>query len=113
MIELKNIRAIAILSLATVSFGTPVHACSFHGEFGMQRFNPFQAVPSDNSSSWGASLNQRRKMSPMPKTPAANEPRADEEPAEETWIDRQKADEPQNLTSGKTSDPAADRAMFH
>lgn len=144
MIEAKNMRVVAILSLAIVGFGTPVHACGLHGDFdagfGMQRFNPFQAEPYDNSSSWSASLVQQRKMSPMPKTHDT-----DEEPAEEPWNDTQSIDEQesisggtpigrrddesgldqvseqeidqgddqQSLTSASTSDPATDRAMFY
>ncbi len=95
MINVKNMRAITILSLAMVGFG-------------MQRFNPFQAEPYDNSSSWGASLNQNRKMTPMPK-----QQDSDTEPAEETWNDKQQSDEQQNLTSDTASDPAADKAIFY
>lgn len=108
MVNAKNMCAIAILFLAMVSFGAPAHACRLHDELGMQRFNPFQAEPYDNSGSWRACLNQNRKMTPMPK-----KQNADKEPAQEHWNDMQKADEQQNLTSGTSSDPAADRAMFH
>ncbi|MEP2102535.1 MAG: hypothetical protein ABJP02_00520 [Parasphingorhabdus sp.] len=108
MIGTKNVRTIAILSLAMVSFGTPAHACRFHDEFGMQRFSPFQAEPYDNSSSWNASLNQHRKMTPIPKT---QDP--DNAPADETSNDKQKEDERQSLTSGTSSDPSGDKALFH
>lgn len=104
MVNVENARTIAILSLAMLGFCTPVHACQFHGEFGMQRFNPFQAKPYDNSSSWGASLNQNRKMSPMLK-----QQDSDTEPVEETWNDRPQSDEQQMLTS----DTAADKTLFH
>lgn len=140
MIDNKNIRAVAIFSVLLASYSAPVHACSLHGEFGMQRFNPFQAGSYDNSSSWAASLNQPRKMSPIPETPDT-----DEEPAEETWIDKPQVDdqesvsngtqigrrndengldqaltlengqddEQQNLISASSSDSETDKAMFH
>ncbi|QTD56885.1 hypothetical protein [Parasphingorhabdus cellanae] len=99
MIKAKKVWTVAILSLAVVSLGTPVHACGLHGDFdggfGMQRFNPFQAEPSDNSSSWSASLNQQRKMSPMPKTQDT-----DAEPVEKAWTDTQNTDEQEPVSRG-------------
>ena len=74
----------------------------------MQRFHPFQAEPYENSNSWEVSLDQHRKVTSMPKTQDA-----DEEPAEETWIGKQKVDEQQKLISVTTSDPVADRVIFH
>lgn len=105
MINTKRICATAILSLSLLSFGTAVHACRFHGEFGAQRFSPFQAQTYVNSSSWGASLNQSRQTTPLPKK---QEPSA--EPAEQTWNEEEAAAETEVLTS---SDMEADRATFH
>jgi len=97
--------AIVILSLAPVSFGAPAHACRHHGEFAMQRYNPFQAEPYDNSSSRSARSGQVRRMTPIARDP-------DKEALDGALSNRPQVDEqPQNLQLDLSSNPAADRII--